>query len=115
MTQLSEFVHRVTAGMFGESDAAAFWTVVHRGYTGSRRVDAWAYADQETALRGASELALSCGLDEDAQAVEHHRRGRYAEVIRRYLETSPDWHVLSVQEAPLMKDPDNFADWSAIQ
>lgn len=115
MTQLREFVHHTTAGMLGEHDATALWTVVHRGYSGNRRVDVWAYPDAETALRGASELALSCGLDEDAQAVERHRRGQYPEVIRRYLESSPEWHVLSVQETPLMEDPDTFADWNTLK
>jgi hypothetical protein len=29
-------------------------------------------------------------------------------MISRYLQTSPDWHVLAVQEAPLMLDPDTI-------
>jgi hypothetical protein len=115
MTQFRDFVHHTTAGMLGECETAALWTVVHRGYSGNRRVDVWAYPDLDTALRGAAELALSCGIDEDAQAVDHHRRGEYAEVIRRYLASSPDWHVLSVQESPLMEDPDTFSDWDKLK
>jgi hypothetical protein len=41
-------------------------------------------------------------------AVGHFRQGQYPAVISRYLQTSPDWHVLAVQEAPLMLDPDTF-------
>lgn len=114
MTLLSDFVHRTVAGMVEGYETAALWTVVHRGYSGDRGVGVWAYPNAETALRGAAELALSCGLDEDTQAVDHHRRGQYAEVIRRYLETSPEWHVLSVQETPLMDDPDTFVDWNSL-
>lgn len=40
---------------------------------------------------------MSCGLDEDATATKHFNKGRY----------QPS-HVVAVQEAPLMQDPDTF-------
>jgi hypothetical protein len=44
---------------------------------------------EQTALRAAAELAVSCGLDEDATATKHFNKGRYQQVIARYRETSP--------------------------
>ena len=55
---------------------------------------------------------MSCGVDEDPVAVAHFRQGHYPAVISRYLQTSPDWHVLAVQEAHLMLDPDTFSPLS---
>ena len=49
----------------------AVWTVAHRGYSGNRRLDVWIYRDEDTALRAAAELAMSCGVDEDSVAVGH--------------------------------------------
>jgi hypothetical protein len=60
------------------------------------------------ALLSAAELAMSCGFDEDAVAVEHFNQKRYSQVIARYCEKSPPSHVLAVQMAPLMKDGDTF-------
>ena len=108
MTQLADFVHESLAGMFEEVRVPAVWTVAHRGYSGNRRLNVWIYRDENTALRAAAELAMSCGVDEDPVAVAHFRQGHYPAVISRYLQTSPDWHVLAVQEAPLMLDPDTF-------
>lgn len=105
---LSDFVHTAAAGMFEEVRVPAVWTVAHRGYSGNRRLDVWIYLDENTALRAAAELAMSCGIDRDSAAAGYFRQGQYAAVISRYLETSPDWHVLAVQEAPLMLDPDTF-------
>ena len=78
----------------------------------ARRLDVWIHRDENTALRAAAELAMSCGVDEDPLAVGHFRQGHYPAVISRYLQTSPDWHVLAVQEAPLMLDPDTFSPLS---
>lgn len=108
MIQLSVFVHTASAGMFEEVQVPAVWTVAHRGYSGNRRLDVWIYLDNNTALRAAAELAMSCGVDQDSAAAGYFRQGQYTAVITRYLETSPDWHVLAVQEAPLMLDPDTF-------
>lgn len=111
---LRDYAHHTPAGMLGEHHAAAVWTVVHRGYSGNRATDVWAYPTPEIALQAAAELALSCGLDEDAEAVEHHKKGNPAGVIARYLQKSPDWHILAVAETPLMEDPNTFVDWLSL-
>lgn len=117
MAQLSDFVHRSiqSEGFYPQELTSrtyvpVVWTVAHRGYSGGGRLDVWVYPDDQMALLGAAELAMSCGLDEDAIATEHFRKKRYSEVIARYCETSPPSHVLAVQAAPLMRDPDTFFD-----
>jgi hypothetical protein len=65
MTQLADFVHEALAEMFEEVRVPAVWTVAHRGYRGNRRLDVWIYRDENTALRAAAELAMSCGVDKD--------------------------------------------------
>ena len=112
MTQLADFVHESLAGMFEAVRVPAVWTVAHRGYSGNRRLDVWIYCDENTALRAAAELAMSCGVDEEPVAVGHFRQRHCPAVISRYLQTSPDWHVLAVQEAPLMLGPDTFSPLS---
>jgi FHA domain len=62
VTQLADFVHEALAGMFEEVRVPAVWTVAHRGYSGNRRLDVWIYRDENTALRAAAELAMSCGV-----------------------------------------------------
>lgn len=108
---LRDYAHHTVAGMLGEHHAAAIWTVIHRGYSGNRATDAWAYPSRELAVQAAAELALSCGLDEDPEARKHRDNGNLEGVIARYLETSPDWHILTVAETPLMEDPETFLDW----
>lgn len=112
MTPLADVVHEALAGMFEEVQAPAVWTIAHRGYSGNCRLDVWIYRDEKTALRAAAELAMSCGMDEDPLAVGHFRHRHYPAVISRYLQASLDWHVLAVQEAPLMLDPDTFCPLS---
>lgn len=72
------------------------WTMAHRGYSGSRRLDLWAYPDEESALRAAARLGLECGLDEDAAAVDAFERGDYQKVLDRHRDTAPPWQVLAV-------------------
>lgn len=114
MAELSDFVHQgvqfesYPQELTSRTYVPIVWTVAHRGYSGSGRLDIWVYLDEQTALRAAAELAMSCGLDEDVAAKEHFEKGRYNEVVARYCETSPPSHVLAVQEAPLMQDPDTF-------
>lgn len=115
MAQLSDFVHQsIQAEGFNPQELTSLtyvpvvWTVAHRGYSGGGRLDIWVYLDEQIALLSAAELAMSCGLDEDAIAREHFKKKRYDQVIRRYCETSPPSHVLAVQAAPLMQDPDTF-------
>ena len=109
---MTDFVHESLAGMFDEVRVPAVWTVAHRGYSSNRRLDGWIYRDENTALRGAAELAISCGVDEDSVAAGHFRQGQYPAVISRYLQTNPDGHELAVQEAPLMLDPDTLCPLS---
>lgn len=73
------------------------WTMAHRGYSGSRRLDLWAYRDEAAALKAAATLGMECGLDEDDVAVKAYARQDYRAVVDRYRETAPDWHVLSVE------------------
>lgn len=47
--------------------AEAVWTLAHRGYSGGGRLDVWAFPTKAAALRAGAELAMECGLDEDAQ------------------------------------------------
>lgn len=72
------------------------WTMAHRGYSGSRRLDVWAYPDEASALRAAAQLALDSGLDEDNAAVRAFVREEYRAVLERHRETAPDWQILAV-------------------
>ncbi|MCG8970279.1 hypothetical protein [Streptomyces sp. CL12-4] len=80
--------------------APAVWTLAHRGYSGSGRLDVWAYATKREALREGAELAIACGLDEkEEQARRHYEAGRYQKVLDLYEEASPETHLLRVQAA----------------
>jgi hypothetical protein len=68
-------------------------------------LDVWVHLDEQTALRAAADLAMSCGLDDEQAAVQRYRRGDYQWIINRYNETSPESHILQVQVA-------NFIDES---
>lgn len=72
------------------------WTMAHRGYSGSRHLDVWAYSDEASALRAAAQLGLDCGLDEDDVAVKAFAREDYRAVLERHRETAPDWQILAV-------------------
>jgi hypothetical protein len=93
-------------GRRATSKAPAVWTLAHRGYSGAGRLDIWVYPSERAALRAGAELALECGLDEDAQAMTHYRAGRYKPVLTRYEQLRPTDHVLRVQAAFLQPDPD---------
>jgi hypothetical protein len=115
MAELSDFVHEsiqsegfYPQGLTSRTHVPVVWTVAHRGYSGSGRLDVWVYVDEQTGLRAAAELAMNCGLDEDATATNDFHKGRYQQVIVRYREKSPPSHVLAVQEASLMQNPDTF-------
>jgi hypothetical protein len=79
--------------------AEAVWTLAHRGYSGGGRLDVWAFPTKAAALRAGAELAMECGLDEDAQARTLFESGKYEKVLERYEQTSPDYHLLRVQPA----------------
>lgn len=113
MTPPEKFIHKsvVMETHYPDKSAEfvvgkALWVVAHRGYSGGRRLDLWAYSDESTALKVAAQLALDCGLDADQQADRSFKLRRYREVIDRYNETSPEWHILAVQEAVLMDGTD---------
>lgn len=84
--------------------APAVWTLAHKGYSGSGRLDVWVYPTKVTALRAGAELAMACGLDEDATARALFARGRFQAVLGRYEELHPDTHLLRVQAAFLQLD-----------
>lgn len=73
------------------------WTMAHRGYSGYRRLDLWAYPDEATALKAAARLGMECGLDEDEAAVEAYARQDYRRVLDRHRETAPEWQILTVE------------------
>ncbi len=76
------------------------WTLAHRGYSGGGRLDVWVYPTQADAERTGAELAMECGLDEDAKARRLFAAGRYAEVMQRYEELAlHQEHLLRVQAA----------------
>lgn len=53
----------------------AVWTLAHRGYSGSGRLDVWAYRTQGDALRAGAALAMECGMD-DARNCSRQATGR---------------------------------------
>jgi hypothetical protein len=61
---VAETIHRPD-GTVETSRSAAVWTLAHRGYSGSGRLDVWVYPTKAAALRAGAELAMACGLDED--------------------------------------------------
>ncbi|MEH6376236.1 hypothetical protein V7793_18190 [Streptomyces sp. KLMMK] len=77
----------------------AVWTMAHRGYSGSGRLDVWAYATEQKALHEGAKLAMACGMDEDEQALQDFGNRRWQKVLDRYEETHPDTHLLRVQSA----------------
>ncbi|MFD9487609.1 hypothetical protein ACFWBX_27305 [Streptomyces sp. NPDC059991] len=84
--------------------APAVWTLAHRGYSGSGRLDIWAYTSKSAALRAGAELAMDCGLDEDPQARALFTARAYTKLLERYEATHPDTHLLRVQAA-FLQDP----------
>ncbi len=83
---------------------AAVWTLAHRGYSGSGRLDVWVYRSEKAALLDGARLAMASGLDEDETARALFAAGRYAKVLDRYEETSPETHLLRVQAAFLQDE-----------
>ena len=85
----------------------AVWTLAHRGYSGSGRLDVWAYPTKDLALRAGADLAMQSGLDEDTDASTAYAAGRYPQVMERYEQLSPPEHVLRVQAAFLQDGADS--------
>ena len=84
------------------TDDLAVWTLAHRCYSGSGRLDVWMYPTPAAALAAGADLAMASGMD--PQATRLFAAGRYAEVLERYEQTQPDTHVLRVQAAYLQPD-----------
>ena len=85
----------------------AVWTLAHRGYSGSGRLDVWIYPTKDFALRAGAELVMRSGLDEDSAGRAALAAGRYQRVLERYEELSPKWHLLRVQAAFLQDDAES--------
>jgi hypothetical protein len=86
-------------GVVETTRSPAVWTLAHRGYSGSRRLDLWVYQTKGAALKAGAILAMDCGLDEDPTARKYFTRGQYGKVLARYEELRPDYHVLRVLPA----------------
>jgi len=72
--------------------------------TGGARLDIWVYPTKAAALRAGAELAMACGLDEDAAAVEMFVAGRHARLLAYDEQTHPETHLLRVQAAFLQAE-----------
>lgn len=96
--QVSSRLYRPDGRVETERDPAV-WTLAHRGYSGSGRLDVWVYATKQEALHEGAKLAMACGMDEDEQARRDYEGGRWQKVMDRYEETHPDTHLLCVQPA----------------
>lgn len=77
------------------------WTLAHRGYSGSGRLDVWLFPTEGDALREGAALAMECGLDTDPAAVAMMAADDLRGVLDRYEEISPQSHLLRVQVAYL--------------
>lgn len=88
----------------------AVWTLAHRGYSGSGRLDLWVYPTKSAALKAGAVLALDCGLDEDSTARKYFSRAQYSKVLARYEQLRPEYHVLRVLPAWIQRPrPDGLA------
>ncbi|MFC9931897.1 hypothetical protein [Streptomyces sp. NPDC127190] len=106
MPDYSEFIKPQVASRLYRPDGRvettrepAVWTLAHRGYSGSGRLDVWVYATKREAQREGAELALAAGLDSDERACEDFEASRYQKVLDLYEESHPDTHLLRVQAA----------------
>ncbi|WSY16641.1 serine/threonine protein kinase (plasmid) [Embleya sp. NBC_00896] len=53
--------------------ASAVWTLAHRGYSGSGRLDVWVYRTRKAAMYEGAKPAMACGMHEDEKARLLHR------------------------------------------
>ncbi|WP_298800460.1 hypothetical protein [uncultured Pseudonocardia sp.] len=106
--QLASTLYRAD-GTVTRTRRLAVWTLAHRGYSGSGRLDVWVYRTQRAALFAGADLAMEAGLDEDPEARAMFAAGRYTAVLARYEHTHPEGFLLRVQAAFLQDDelPDN--------
>ncbi|SHU67553.1 Uncharacterised protein [Mycobacteroides abscessus subsp. abscessus] len=114
----SAFVRQVVSsklyrpnGTVETTRSPAVWTLAHRGYSGSGRLDLWVYPTKSAALKAGAVLAMECGLDEDPTARRYFARGQCSKVLARYEELRPSYHVLRVLPARIQRPrPDGSAD-----
>ncbi|MFD7161159.1 hypothetical protein ACFV9C_41700 [Kribbella sp. NPDC059898] len=106
MSRAITFIRQVTSSTTYHPDGTvdttkdpAVWTLAHRGYSGSGRLDIWVYPTKAIAVREGAALAMACGLDEDEEAVKLFDAHRYEKVLERYEATHPKSHLLRVQAA----------------
>ena len=111
MPRATNFIKQVVSSTLYRPDGTvetrrdpAVWTLAHRGYSGSGRLDIWVYRTQADALQAGAVLAMECGMDEDRQCTELFAAGRWAAILQRYEERSPDGHLLRVQAAFLQQN-----------
>jgi hypothetical protein len=87
--QVAEVVHRPD-GTTDRTKLPPVWTLAHRGYSGSKRLevagrlDVWVhrrkvYRRKAEALLAGARLAMDCGLDEDPTAVQLFSEKNYAD------------------------------------
>ncbi|MDT2007175.1 hypothetical protein FXW78_26355 [Rhodococcus opacus] len=117
MAKAADFIKQVVSstlyrpdGTVETSRAPAVWTLAHRGYSGSGRLDVWAYRTQADALRAGAVLAMECGMDEDPKSRELFAARRWAAVMERYEQQHPEGHLLRVQAAFLQLDDGESGD-----
>lgn len=79
------------------------WVLAHRGYSGSGRLDLWAYPSEEDACREGAKMALE--ICDDPEVPQLFAAGEYREVLARYEQESPVSHMLRVEPAYLT-EPD---------
>ena len=110
MARAADFVKHVVSSTLYHPDGTvettrdpAVWTLAHRGYSGSGRLDIWVYRTQADALHAGAVLAMECGMDEDPRCADLFTAGHWAAVLQRYEELSPDGHLLRVQAAFLQR------------
>ncbi|AWK74312.1 hypothetical protein CBI38_24890 [Rhodococcus oxybenzonivorans] len=106
MVRATDFINQVVSSTLYRPDGTvettrdpAVWTLAHRGYSGSGRLDVWAYRTQAAALRAGAVLAMEAGMDEDLNVQNCLRQAAGREVMERYEELSPEGHLLRVQAA----------------
>lgn len=87
----------------------AIWTLAHRGHSGMRRLDLWAYPDEASALRAGAVLGVAC-LDTTGTSVGQRLldEGRYVEVLAWYEEEMGEWALLRVLPTTFV-EPDTDA------
>ncbi|OEJ56740.1 hypothetical protein BGM19_00365 [Streptomyces agglomeratus] len=113
MVAHARFIKQLTSSRLYRPDGTvettkdpAVWTLAHRGYSGSGRLDVWVYASKKAAVQEGAKLAMACGMDEDEQATQLFAAGRYEQVMQRYEDTHPETHLLRVQVAFLQTTND---------